>query len=132
MSVKCLVNSCVYQSRTDKCSLKQLSIDQNGQCCDCLRADLNSLSPLNHLNYGNSGGVYCRVQHSNVNNLDACHDCPLWSGTLQGEGVECCWDDVLGDGFMQFIDPKRELLRVSNLIDKGYLDRTPSREGCTV
>jgi len=128
----CGVESCVYKNQTNKCVLKRLSIDKDGKCGDYLHANMNSLSPLNHLNYGNSGKIYCRIRHELIKSLDSCYDCSLLAGSLQGEGVECHWDDVLSGGFMRFDDPKRELLRVSNLIDIGYLDRGPSREGSKI
>lgn len=128
MSVKCRVDSCVYNN-ANKCVLKQLIIDENGKCSDCLTASYCDLSPLNHLNYNGKGGMYCRIRHEIIHDINGCHGCSLLKGSLQGDGVECLWDDFFGGGFMQFYDPKQELLRVSNLIDRGCFNRYPSVNG---
>ena len=55
---------------------------------------------VNHLNYvsEDSGKVYCRKRNKVVELNDNqfsnhCSSCPMFAGSLQGEGVECVWTD---------------------------------------
>ncbi|WP_270363951.1 hypothetical protein [Bacillus paranthracis] len=54
---------------------------------------------INHLNYATeTGHVYCRrlegvVRLDQEHFADNCSTCPMFSGSLQGDGVECEWVD---------------------------------------
>lgn len=53
---------------------------------------------VNHLNLISDGKVYCRKTDSVVEFTDefvntTCVGCPMFSGTVQGQGVECEWAD---------------------------------------
>ena len=78
---------------------------------------------VNHLNYANSEGkVFCKkevkVQH--VQDLK-CNDCDLYNGSLQGEGVECYWNDTRTDhqfGIRKVINPYDEFESIKKLFFK--------------
>ncbi len=92
-----------------------------------------SLTPIIHFNYYGKTGLYCRMRHKTIKDLEVCHECPLLCGFLQGEGVECFWDDYEASyempGFGGPRTPKNERLRVDELIKGGHMDRNPAREG---
>jgi len=53
---------------------------------------------VNHINYISDGKVYCRKTDSVVEFTDefvnhTCVGCPMFAGTVQGQGVECVWAD---------------------------------------
>lgn len=53
---------------------------------------------VNHLNLISDGKVYCRKTDSVVEFTDefvntTCVGCPMFAGTVQGQGVECVWAD---------------------------------------
>jgi hypothetical protein len=52
-----------------------------------------------------------------------CSKCPYINGSLQGEGVECCWKDNVNDYLLSVHDPESEQQRVSNLINKGIIQQ---------
>ena len=83
-----------------------------------------------HYNYADANGkVYCRKLHKIITIGDEdtseidCLQCPLFFGSLQGRGVECIWDDATGHSIHGASSPTKELLRVSQLIDKGILKK---------
>lgn len=83
---------------------------------------------VNHLNKpDNKGRVYCRKLNKiiamNSQFWDVCTICPMFSGTIQGEGVECTWDESADYLIVEVFDPKEELLKVSKLIDQGVLKK---------
>jgi DNA-binding phage protein len=92
-----------------------------------------SLTPIVHFNYYGKEGIYCRMRHKTIKDLEVCHECPLLGGFLQGEGIECYWDDYEASykmpGFGGPRTPKKEFIRVEKLIKAGHLDRNPAREG---
>lgn len=81
----------------------------------CERNVIGELHEVNHLNYMNEDGkVFCRRQNR-VFKLDAavCSKCPYINGSLQGEGVECCWKDNVNDYLLSVHDPEIEQQRVA-------------------
>jgi hypothetical protein len=58
---------------------------------------------VNHLNYATeTGHVYCRqlagvVKLDGEHITDHCKTCPMFAGSLQGDGVECEWADSRPD-----------------------------------
>lgn len=79
---------------------------------------------VEHYNhFDTKGRVYCRRLNKIIDNLKSCYSCPLVSGSLQGDGVECTWDDYQILTPINVTDPKAELLRVSKLIDEGRLEK---------
>ncbi len=89
---------------------------------------MTRLSPVVHQNFmtENKGLIYCKKNHK-VEKLSKiqtqCFECPLFYGTLQGEGVECAWEDNFDKPFLHVDDPHAELKRVSNLIENKHLKR---------
>ena len=85
---------------------------------------------LIHANFPtNRGVVYCRLENK-VKLFDTLQcfrtfSCPLLAGTIQGEGVECQWEDPdtedVVDNTLDVTDPRYELLRVENLIKIGKI-----------
>ena len=75
------------------------------------------------------GRYYCRMENAVIPvNYDKCRNCPLAVGSIQGAGVECYYEDA--------VTPKHdlhtpthydELRRISNLIKKGIVEKTPVR-----
>lgn len=78
-----------------------------------------------HQNYFNEKGeVYCKRLNKLITNLNKCGDCEMCVGSLQGQGVECYWQDVVNDTYMVTIeDPTEELMRVSKLIDSKLIKK---------
>lgn len=135
----CNVESCAYKKDKTQCILEDMETSRNGNCPYHRTANFNNLRPFEHWNVYDSDymhpdggrcdrGIYCRMKHKIVKNLKSCGICPLLSGTAQGHGIECYWDDIEIE-WGGFPDPKAELLRVSYLIEIGVLERNPSREG---
>ena len=86
------------------------------------------LEPVNHFNYTDAHGkIFCKrqgkVQKLSVN---LCSDCLYLFGSLQGQGVECMWEDIVPPpspcGYYVH-DPQEEFVRVSGLIDEGILKK---------
>lgn len=70
----------------------------------------------NHLNVPTEDGnlIYCRKTESvnkfDEKQLDLCLDCPLFSGSIQGRGIECFWNDPRDlDEPYYVTDPQAEL-----------------------
>lgn len=90
---------------------------------------IKKIEQVNHLNYPDEKGkVFCRRFHK-IRKMDLdgkfwneCVNCKMLAGSVQGEGVECLWNDE-GDYVYRCYDPKEELLRVSKLIDKKVLKK---------
>ena len=87
------------------------------------------LEKVNHFNYMTKDGkVFCKRQ-DRVRKIPPeykdCDKCPYLFGSLQGQGVECIWEDIKPDSlFGHYVyDPQEEYLRVSELIDKGILKK---------
>ena len=88
------------------------------------------LKEVVHYNYADTNGnVYCRKLHKIITISDEatseidCTQCPLFFGSLQGQGVECVWDDATEYMVHGASRPTKELLRVSQLIDNGILKK---------
>ena len=87
---------------------------------------MEKLYPVVHQNFitESNGLVYCKKKHKVVKLsiiTPQCFECPYFYGCLQGEGVECGWEDVIADPFVAVINPQEEFLRVSQLIDKKII-----------
>lgn len=80
-----------------------------------------------HQNIAGSDGLhYCKKYNKLTTNFRACSKCGYFFGSLQGQGVECNWeDDVPEDAssYMTIHNPKDEIARVNNLMDKGSVKR---------
>ena len=85
------------------------------------------LESVTHQNFvTNSGRVFCKKVGKVIElDCDKCDKCEYLYGSLQGDGVECRWDDPVKTaiGIYAVHDPNKELLRVSQLIDKGIIKR---------
>ena len=69
---------------------------------------------INHLNKATNGGlVYCH-RVGKISRIDAnrCSTCPMFNGSLQGEGVECMWDDKGNESPMTCNNPLKEYKRI--------------------
>lgn len=57
------------------------------------------MSKINHLNYiPENEHIYCErlrsivhVNHTHI--MHYCDECPMYNGALQGEGIECLYED---------------------------------------
>ena len=55
---------------------------------------------INHLNYADDDNrIYCRklnkIAELNDEHVESnCMKCPMFAGSLQGQGVECSWNDT--------------------------------------
>lgn len=80
---------------------------------------------LNYVSEETENKIFCKREHKIIDaNYDKCDDCPYLSGSLQGNGVECQWDDPdAKDPFVPVYEPQKELLRVSKLIDDKKIER---------
>lgn len=77
--------------------------------------------------------VYCKRFHTiKEPDIDDCVNCPYYGGVMGGYGHECVWedewdlpyyDDMEISKAVKWEDRQKELLRVSNLIDKGVLKK---------
>lgn len=93
-----------------------------------LRKTALRLEPVNHFNYTDTHGkIFCKRQ-GKVRKLSVnlCSDCPYLFGSLQGQGVECMWEDIVPPPspcgyYVQ--DPQEEFVRVSGLIDEKILKK---------
>lgn len=87
------------------------------------------LYPVVHQNFTteeNKYSVFCKRLHKIVvltDNLDVCSECPYIYGALQGQGVECGWEDVLNQSFIDIDNPQAELQRVDKLIAAKVLKK---------
>ena len=78
------------------------------------------------------GMIYCRKDNKvRKMDMEICRSCKLLSGSAQGMGVECYYEDSLdkhiqSDPYMG--KPNEELLRISNLIDAGLASKIPVRK----
>lgn len=87
------------------------------------------LYPVVHQNFAleeNNEMVYCKKNHE-IGKLakiqTQCADCEYFYGCLQGEGVECEWEDVTDKPFWDVSNPQEELSRVSKLIDENLIQK---------
>lgn len=74
-----------------------------------------------HQNYVTDklGTVFCKKNNMVEKLTDItsqCCECSYFYGCLQGEGVECGWEDVVDVPFWSVTNPHEELNRVSMLI----------------
>ena len=88
------------------------------------------LDQVNHFNFvGKDGQVFCKRQdkiRKIASGYKDCDKCPYLFGSLQGEGVECKWEDIVPppSPFGYYVhDPTEEFKRVSSLIDEGILTK---------
>nr|DAP04666.1 MAG TPA: hypothetical protein [Herelleviridae sp.] len=75
---------------------------------------------------GEDGLHYCKKHNKLVKNFRACGKCDYFFGSIQGQGVECNWEDDVPEGtpaYMTIYDPNREIARVNNLMDKGSVKK---------
>ena len=88
-----------------------------------------AIKVVNHLNFvGANGEVFCKHQHKVIAPLlTSCSTCPYFAGVMQGHGHECTWEDVVPAELDEVVIPADggadELIRVSKLIDQGYLQK---------
>lgn len=95
---------------------------------------------VNHLNYisypiifpqlATQGDmeVFCKKRHAIIApTLEDCDNCPYYAGMMQGYGHECIWEDIVPaeteEVSVDHSDRQKELMRVSKLIDQGYLQK---------
>jgi hypothetical protein len=74
--------------------------------------------------YDNTNKIFCKRLHNIVDGdeiLSTCDTCPYLSGSLNGSGIECEWEDDFKSVFMSVKDPTAEMLRVSKLIDNKVI-----------
>lgn len=88
-----------------------------------------NLENVNHFNYATkSGKVFCKRQNrvrKIAPEYTDCDKCPYLFGSLQGQGIECMWEDIKPHspcGHYVY-DPQEEYLRVSELIINGILKK---------
>lgn len=72
--------------------------------------------------------IYCKRLHKITEPLaEDCDNCPYFDGFLMGHGHECVWEDVIDvDEDTRIIpheDTKKEFIRVSQLIDQGWIKK---------
>ena len=86
---------------------------------------------INHLNYPDKQGqVYCRADHA-IKEIEPmkCSNCPLYFGSIQGQGVECFYPDAVSDvGKPMYIpvpNPQQHLSWITDLIAKMILPADP-------
>lgn len=91
----------------------------------CVRQVFYNLHPVNHFNYGHTGKIFCKREDKlkDNDNLETCSDCPYLFGSLQGEGVECSWNDVTPYSNHYVNNPREEKKRVNTLIKKGVISK---------
>ena len=72
--------------------------------------------------------VYCKRLHV-VKEPDEedCNNCPYFAGFMMGYGHNCYWKDVVPvedeEVVINHEDVQKEFMRVSQLIDKGYVQK---------
>ena len=78
-----------------------------------------------HMNYANERGVvFCRKRNMAVILSNApCHRCELFEGHLQGEGIECLWEDEGVEDIVDVWDVRFERERVKELIHQKILQK---------
>ena len=101
-----------------------------------------AIKQVNHLNYighhineslqlgmpQSDREIFCKRLHAikEPTNED-CQDCPHFAGFMMGYGHNCYWEDVVPveneEEIIPYDDRQKELMRVSQLIDKGYIQR---------
>lgn len=93
------------------------------------RSKMKKFHPVVHQNYAieeNNYTVFCKLLNR-ADKLESlgktCFNCPYLYGILQGEGVECLWEDNYDKTFRTVTDPFKEEKRVSNLIKQSILKR---------
>lgn len=72
--------------------------------------------------------VFCKKQHNIIPiNEDNCFNCPYFTNFLEGKGVSCYWEDCVDVNQTNLDIPydskELEMLRVSKLIDLGYIKK---------
>ena len=73
--------------------------------------------------------IYCKRHHKiSEPTAQECENCPYYAGWMGGYGHECKWEDYIPSGqsdtkIIRHQDAKKEMLRVSELIDKGVLKK---------
>ncbi len=72
--------------------------------------------------------VFCKKLHTITEPKESdCSKCPYFNGWMMGNGHECVWDDVVENGQIMRVvehrDAKKEMMRVSKLIDAGILKK---------
>ena len=101
-----------------------------------------AIKRVNHLNYigheinesvrykypTSDREIYCRQLHTiKEPTVDDCGSCPYFAGFMMGYGHNCYWEDVVPIEVEQYPVPHDnrhdEFMRVSQLIDKGYIDK---------
>ena len=95
---------------------------------------------VNHLNYigypimapqlatQGDAEVFCKKRHAVIDpSIDDCKNCPYFGGVMQGYGHECIWEDIvpaeIEEVIVEHSDRQKEFMRVSKLIDQGYLKK---------
>ena len=77
-----------------------------------------------HQNYfDKKGQVFCKKQNKLISSMSPCDTCDYCVGCLQGDGVECLWQDNINQPIIRVEDPTYELMRVSKLIDAGIIKK---------
>ena len=85
---------------------------------------------LNHFNYLDEyGNVFCKRLnkiHTVAPEYKECGNCPYLFGSLQGQGVECRWEDVPSESpcGLYVKDPQKELARVSRLVKEKVIENS--------
>lgn len=72
--------------------------------------------------------VYCKRNHIITEpTKDDCSNCPYFAGFMLGNGHNCYWEDVVPveteEVYIVHEDRQKELMRVSQLIDSGYIQK---------
>lgn len=88
---------------------------------------MKNLRDINHQNFLNKDNkVFCKRLNKilSLDNLK-CEDCEYFYGSLQGQGVECFWEDFneTPAPIVSVFNPQKEMLRVSKLIDKNIIKK---------
>lgn len=88
---------------------------------------------LNHDYPSSDREIFCKKLHKITEPLQKdCSTCPYFAGLMMGHGHECKWEDVVDEDYNeeQFVekvvphqDVKKELYRVSKLIDQGIIKK---------
>lgn len=72
--------------------------------------------------------IFCKKLHKiTVPMKDDCETCPYYDGWMNGYGHQCTWEDQSENGNPELIIPhedrRKEMLRVSKLIDEGVIKK---------
>ena len=80
--------------------------------------------------FGETGKVFCKKQNKIVDfdslvKSGICSHCKYFYGSLQGDGVECIYEDSIPgeQSFHSAYNPQQELLRISKLIDNKVIKK---------